>query len=97
MKILLSLALVLCARIALAVDPVITHRLVVFTNTSSPQSLDLGALIRALPQVTNKAQGFGGGEIRLGPGTYFTGTNALAVNTPFDLELGGAGMKLTAL
>ena len=72
-------------------------RFVVFTNSSSPQQLDLGALIRSLPQVTNKVQGFGGGKIQLHPGVYFTGTNGLFVGNPFDLELCGSAYGQTAI
>ncbi len=74
-----------------------TNRVAVFTNTASPQNLDLGALIRSLPKVPNKAAGFGGGKIQLSPGAYFTTTNGFSVSTPFMLEIAGSAYGQTAI
>jgi hypothetical protein len=85
------------AQIAAAGDLVFTNRVQIFTNTANPQKLDLGALIRALPKVSNQSAGFGGGKIQLLPGTYFTSTNGFSVNTPFMLEIAGSAYGQTAI
>jgi hypothetical protein len=78
-------------------DLTYTNQVAVFTNTTSPQNIDLGALIHSLPQVPNNAAGFGGGKIQLGPGTYFTSTTAFSATSPFMLELCGSAFGQTAI
>jgi lysophospholipase L1-like esterase len=94
---LASSATLTSGQIASAGDLVFTNHVQVFTNTASPQNLDLGALIRSLPIVPNKAAGFGGGKIQLSPGTYFTSTNGFQWSTPFMLEIAGSAYGQTAI
>lgn len=78
-------------------DLTFTNRSFLFTNWTAPRSLNLQAMLDALPRVSDQSNYAGGGKIEIPAGVYFVGTNFLNVTKPFKLELSGSGAGVTAL